>query len=605
MDEKAPLLRPFVRRNSGSLRWEVFLSLIAFAGFITLGFNIKHASRPDQEAWDISSSGVDSAFLWASIPPSRTLEWHSCFDAQYDCARLDVPLDWLDPTEDDRVILAIARLRATDKKNYKGPVFFNPGGPGGSGIWALKDHGKQLQTVIGNNYDIITFDPRGIGASVPRIDCWGSGQRRHNWAMQETPVLDSHQGVYYDAWARAAAYSLACEQSHMSNGLLKHIGTASHARDMLEILNQMGEEKLQYWGFSYGTILGGTFAALYPEKVGRLVSDGNVDYEEWYNNVHINSVRDADAVMEAFYSLCHKAGPERCALYDSSPENIKERHITVLERLRVQPVIYMPPTATDSTLPEIVTYSKIRKLAATALYRPNFYFTHLAEILAALEDGDGAPYYAFVTRHGMPFSNVCSIEDPPATEPLTADAEGSDDAFPTILCADGKPLDKDPRHFQAYVNEMGVISKASGAIVVHDRIACAGRTVRPKWDFKGPFNTKTSFPILYIANMADNITPLVSARNNSAGFQDSVVMIQNSYGHTSLAAPSICTAKAVRRYFQEGLLPEDGARCDPQLLPFGIEGKSAGGTDDTELTGALHELSAKANWGLSRGELAL
>lgn len=641
MDEKDPLLGALVRRNSGSPRWEVFLSLIAFAGFITLGFNVRHASRPDQEAWDINisgASGAKSAFSWTSIPPSRTLEWHSCFDGEYDCARLDVPLDWLDPTEDDRVVLAVARLRATETKagDYKGPVFFNPGGPGGSGIWALKDHGKQLQTVVGQNYDIVTFDPRGIGASVPRIECWGSSQRRHNWAMQETPVLDSHQGVYYDDWARAAAYSMACEQSHSANGLLEHIGTASHARDMLEILNQMGEEKLQYWGFSYGTILGGTFAALWPDKVGRLVSDGNVDYEEWYNNVHINSVRDADAVMEAFYTLCHKAGPQQCAFYGSSPENIQERHLAILESLRVQPVLYMPPPtdAFDATLPEIVTYSKLRQLAATSLYRPNFYFTHLAEILAGLEQGDGAPYYNFVTRHGTPFPNMCSIEGPPPTEPLTGDEpEGNDDAFPTILCADGKPLDKDPREFQAYVDEMGAISKSNGAIVVHDRIACAGRTVRPKWNFKGPFRTNTSFPILYIANMADNITPLVSARNNSAGFEGSVVMIQNSYGvsesylssvewgscqlgflvpadlysstqHTSLAAPSLCTAKAVRNYFQDGVLPEDGTRCDPQLLPFGIEGEEVGDVDDRELAAASRELSARATWGLPRGELA-
>lgn len=532
MDEKTPLLRPLIRRDSGSLRWEVFLSLIVFGCFIALGVNIQHSSRPDQEAWDVDLSEMSNAFSWASITPSRTLEWHSCFNSQYDCARLDVPLDWLDPTEDDRVVLAIARLRATEKKDYKGPVFFNPGGPGGSGIWALKDHGKLLQNVVGHNYDIVTFDPRGIGASVPRIECWGSSQRRHNWAMQETSVIDSHPGVLYDAWARAAAYSLACEHSHNSTGLLRHIGTASHARDMLEVLDQMGEEKLQYWGFSYGTILGGTFAALYPDRVGRLVSDGNVDYEEWYNNVHINSVRDADAVMEAFYALCHQVGPEKCAFHGPSPESIKERHQAILERLRVEPVIYMPPTdsTTSGVMPELVTYSKIRKLAATALYRPNFYFSHFAEVLAGLEGGDGAPYYTFVTRHGLPFADMCAIEGPAPTEPLEADAEASDDAFPTILCADAKPWGKHPRDFQDYVDEIGTISQVSGAIVAHDRVACAGRTVRPKWDFKGPFGGKTSFPILYIANMADNITPLVSARNNSAGFEDSVVMIQNSYG---------------------------------------------------------------------------
>lgn len=530
MDEKAPLLRPLMRRESGRLRFELPLALLAVACFITFGIVVHKSPNPRQ---DVSSIDIDiqtEGFSWGNITPSENLEWHSCFDGEYDCARLKVPMDWLEPEGGHHVVLAIARLPATDKKNYKGPVFFNPGGPGGSGIWALKDHGAQLQAVVGRNFDIVTFDPRGIGASVPRIECWDSAQKRQNWAMQETTTIDSHPGVLYDVWARATAFSRACEQSHNATGLLRHVGTASHARDMLEILGQMGQEKLQYWGFSYGTILGGTFAAMYPDKVGRLVSDGNVDYEEWYNSLHINSVRDADSVMAAFYRLCHQAGPLKCAFYGSSPAEIEERHQAILDRLRVQPIIYMPETGFGSELPEIITYSKIRQLAATSLYRPNYYFTHLAKILAGLEKADGRAYYEFVTRHGLPFSDVCSARRVPPEEPLTSVGEGSADAFPTILCADGQPLPEGPTGYEEHVEEMGRVSRASGAIVVKDRVACAGRQVRPTWSFSGPFAGRTGHPILYVANVADNITPLVSARNNSAGFEDSVVLVQNSYG---------------------------------------------------------------------------
>ncbi|KAF3764181.1 alpha/beta-hydrolase [Cryphonectria parasitica EP155] len=613
MDEKAPLLRPLVRRNNGSPRGpEIFLSLLVVAGLVFLGFTVHDSAGPGQKIYNVESSQAAGAaeFSWASIQPSRTLEWHACFDSGYDCARLDLPRDWLEPNDEDRVVLAIARLRANDTNDYRGPVFFNPGGPGGSGIWALRDHGKQLQTIVGTNHDIITFDPRGVGASVPRIECWDTVEKRHDWALQETPVIDSHDGVLYDVWARASAFSMACEQSHKDTGLLEHIGTASHARDMLEILHQVGEDKLQYWGFSYGTILGGTFAALYPEKVGRLVSDGNVDYEEWFNSAHVNAVRDADAVMDAFYDLCHQAGPETCAFYASSPAEIKERHKAILEQLRVQPLIYMPPEqGLGSALPEVVTYSKIRQLAATSLYRPNYYFPHLAKILAGLDRGDGEPYFSFITRYGLPFSDVCSAEYVPPEVPLSTGDEGSDDAFPTILCADGEPLGEDPRAFEDHVRDMANISWSSGVIVIKDRVACAGRTVRPKWRFSGPFNAKTSFPILFIANMADNITPLISARNNSAGFEDSVVLIQNSYGHTSLAAPSLCTAKAVRQYFQDGILPPDGATCDPEILPFDLPGHAvamAGSHDDNDddraLVAASRELSLRAGWGLDKGE---
>lgn len=529
--EKAPLLGSFIRRDTGRPHPEFFLSVVALFVLGFLAITIHQSANPDQEVWSVIESPEQaSPFTWDSIEPSRTLKWQSCFDGAYDCARLDLPVDWLDPTEDDRIVLAIARLRAVETDDYRGPVFFNPGGPGGSGIWALKDHGKHLQTIVGKNHDIVTFDPRGIGASVPRLQCWDLIQQKHDWAMQETPAIDSHPGVLYDVWARASAYSLACEQSHNSSGLLEHIGTASHARDMLEILTQMGEDKLQYWGFSYGTILGGTFAAMYPDKVGRLVSDGNVDYQEWYNNMHINAVRDADSIVEAFYNLCHQAGPSKCALAEQSPDEIRERHLAILERLRVQPIVYMPSDRTDSVLPEIITYSKIRQLTSTSLYRPNYYFPHLAEILAGLEAGDGAPYYAFITRFGLPFSDVCTTEQIPPTQPLNSGDEGNDDAFPLIMCADAEPLPRDPRDFIEHVRETVEVSQNTGAIVVRDRIACAGRTVRPKLKFNGPFEAKTNFPILYLANMADNITPLISARNNSAGFENSVVLIQNSYG---------------------------------------------------------------------------
>ena len=97
---------------------------------------------------------------WADITPSRDLQWHDCND-NFQCARLDVPLDWLEPSNDQRVALAIIKLPARDLEDYKGPVFINPGGPGGSGVEVVKRSGKAFQKVVGENHDIISFDPRG------------------------------------------------------------------------------------------------------------------------------------------------------------------------------------------------------------------------------------------------------------------------------------------------------------------------------------------------------------------------------------------------------------------------------------------------------------
>lgn len=217
----------------------------------------------DQHSWS-----------WGDVQPRRELTWESCYDEGHDCARLDVPMDWIDPTDAQRVVLAVIRIRATDKSDYKGPVFFNPGGPGGSGVAAMRDRGAQLQAIIGKNYDLISWDPRGVGASIPRVSCWNSPEQDRLWALQDVGVVGSHPGVVYDAYARAMAFSQSCEQAMNASGLLQHISTPSHARDLLELVKQTGNEKLKYWGFSYGTLLGGTFAALYPDRVARLVSDG-------------------------------------------------------------------------------------------------------------------------------------------------------------------------------------------------------------------------------------------------------------------------------------------------------------------------------------------
>ena len=203
---------------------------------------------------------------------------------------MKVPLDWLQPFEDERVVLAIIKLPASDVETYKGPVFINPGGPGGSGVYALKRSGKLLQQVIGSNHDLISFDPRGVGATTPNVDCWSSIQSRKIWALQDVGVIDSHPGILYDAYARATALSGLCSRKLAGNGTAKlvssdspaghdissFVSTASTARDMLEILNLGGWEKLRYWGFSYGTMLGGMFATLWPEKVERMVNDGEI-----------------------------------------------------------------------------------------------------------------------------------------------------------------------------------------------------------------------------------------------------------------------------------------------------------------------------------------
>ncbi|TDZ20950.1 putative hydrolase [Colletotrichum orbiculare MAFF 240422] len=513
---------------------------------------------------------VSQDWSWSNIKPSRTLEWHPCFeDGGFDCARLDLPMDWLDPSDDKRVVLAIARIRATDRQDYKGPVIFNPGGPGGSGIWSLKHHGGYLQDIVGNNHDIVSFDPRGVGASIPRLECW-SPQQREVWSLQDTGLLDAHDGALAEMMARGGAYSQACEKAMKNSGVLEHISTVSSARDMLEIVHQMGYEKLKYWGFSYGTILGGVFAAKWPEKIERLVSDGNVDLREWFNDEHVNFLRDTDKVLNAFYVFCHQAGPDMCAFWAATPGDIEKRLNELLVDVKKLPVVVPADEEKGPDVPVLITYSKVKILLSSTLYQPQYQFQRFSRILHALERRDGRPYYEHYNPEKPAPTPVCGPQPISPLEPLPYIFEGTEDAFPVIMCADHPPvhnltLEEAARQSRQLIE----LSPATGSLNVPYALTCNQRTTRPKWRFDGPFEGETNHPILFIANKFDNITPLISARNNSAGFPGSRVLVQNSYGHTSLAAPSACTKHYIHAYFQNGSLPDAGTECEGDSYPFG------------------------------------
>jgi len=434
---------------------------------------------------------------------------------------------------------------------------------------------------------------------VPRIDCWGATTQRHDWELLDQSVIDAYPGILYEAYARAQAFSEQCE-SYMNTttpGLLRHVSTASHARDMLEISDKAGFPRLKYWGFSYGTILGGTFAAMFPDRVERLVSDGNVDYHDWFSLEQLNFIEDSDKIMEKFFTACSHVGQERCPFALESPAAVQLRYVGLLDKLRKNPVV-IPALAngTGPAGPELVTYAKFQLLIRGIIYKPLHGFPALAKAMVALEKGDGLPFYNMANSQ-VPTLDFCALNNTSPLIPVTDDDTSSWDAFPAIMCADGEPFTDTPDEFAAYVDALIARSKYAGPSNVHFKVSCAGRTIRPKFRQAGPWHdVETQFPILFIGNMADNVTPLQSARNNSAKFPGSALLVQNSYGHCSLAAPSTCTAQTVRAYFQNGTLPEPGAECE-QDYDFFQEPRTAAFDASNEdedmaiLSGAIAELS--------------
>lgn len=257
-------------------------------------------------------------FNWTSIAPSSDLEFHPCYDGRF-CARLSVPLDWKNASNPARATIAMIKLPAVvsqDDPTFAGPLFAQPGGPGGSGVDFSLGLGDQFRSLLDiqdkKHYEIISFDPRGIGATEPRIDCFpGNVQARTARALEKIAAGPYSADLATLAYGVSSAKALGNQCDKAVGYALPYVNTPSVARDMVEMVDKLHElrlkdasktsdkrmaiqarnatnsttdlPRLQYIGLSYGTVIGNYFAALFPGRVGRMVLDGVVNPVDYAN----------------------------------------------------------------------------------------------------------------------------------------------------------------------------------------------------------------------------------------------------------------------------------------------------------------------------------
>jgi pimeloyl-ACP methyl ester carboxylesterase len=211
--------------------------------------------------------------------PAAGLAWKKCGTAAYptlQCASLKVPLDHADP-RGRQITLALSRVPHT-AKTYQGPLLVNPGGPGGSGLTLAGFVASSLPKAVAAQYDVIGFDPRGVGRSEPALDCApGHFAPVRPDSVPGTPAVEAAN------LRRAKSFADACGRKYAD--VLPHIDTVAAARDVDRIRRALGAERISYFGYSYGTYLGAVYARLYPQRVRRAVLDSVVDPTGvWYEN---------------------------------------------------------------------------------------------------------------------------------------------------------------------------------------------------------------------------------------------------------------------------------------------------------------------------------
>ncbi|KAI0031333.1 alpha/beta hydrolase fold-domain-containing protein [Vararia minispora EC-137] len=490
-------------------------------------------------------------FDWSSLTPSTVLNWTDCYTNGLQCTRLSVPLDYANGT-DERATIAMVRIPSpfglNGSSEYRGPLLFNPGGPGESGVDFLTGpEASTLQTRLGDKYDIVGFDPRGVGRSTPAADVFGSTLRAALWgenSLQTTLPPLSQPGNVGLTLAKAQIANTIYGQTGAS--YLSYINTPWTAQDMLQIVKAHGIDEVNYYGISYGTVLGAVFATMFPQNVGKMILDGVADTEAYFAGNVTANLLSTDAALNVFFQSCFAAGPDLCAFYDSSPGKISANLGALYEQLKAAPI-----PATDGVNYGVVDYSLVRHLVRASLYSPYSSFASLAEGFALAAQGNASLLFSLGYT---PLSNSpcnCSKEDPTINNVNT---------FLTVSCNDADTQNKTISEWEAFYEAAANVS-AYADVWAGTVMRCSAWPVTTKNPARGPWGGNTSTPILFIGNTFDPVTPFAGAQKMSSLFSGSGLLKQNSTGHTSISASSECTTNVVVRYLENMTLPDAGAIC--------------------------------------------
>lgn len=349
---------------------------------------------------------------------------------------------------------------------------------------------------------------RGSGNTLP-FSCYDDQDIRravHSQTPAFSNVSDTAIGTI---WAWRGAMAESCSENGKDVGNL--IGTAFVARDMMQIVDALREDGLlRYWGFSYGTVLGATVAAMFPDRMDKMVLDGVVNSHEYYTGLSIEEVEAADATFDGFFTGC-VANPSNCALAQdgSTTEQISQRFYDVLYKFKFFPV------AVAGNI--VIDYSLIKNVIIDCIYNPIMW----PSLAAALHGLLTADYTQFLELIWPILAGTLGPSPFPKSGPEAIDG---------IRCSDASFRTNNLTALYPYINELYTKSTLTGDGPPLVAMTCTQWPFHANGRYEGNFHVKTKNPILFIGNTADPITPLVSAYNMSSGFEQSVVLQHDGYG---------------------------------------------------------------------------
>lgn len=543
----------------------------------------------------------------------QEITWANCDDGSVatGCATITVPLDYNDPGG-QTIKVAMKKVMATDGKADRGTLFTNPGGPGNSGVDSVERVSRSLTSRVNANYDIVGFDPRGVGRSTP-LTCWAQNKQNADGGQQNVPRQDAADGQQDaedpnnpgatdvpgvtdtpdfpdittvpdittlvpetesddgaeeeaagpQAGGQPAAQTAdastfetqgrtraaGCAENSETPEILDHMDTASVARDMDVMRSVVGDTKLNYLGLSYGTYLGAMYLDLFPTHAGRIILDSAMDPSMTRSQIHSENIAHDEQALRTYAESC-MAGQvgDNCPLSGTVDEAMTQLQ-TFLEGLDAKPLTM---DGKNTLLRTTQTRSIIRFMSNR---RPE-YLPYLTSGLAqAMTTGNGTTLYGNYQKvRDAYYGNIAGPTTP-------ADPRNAAVTYYGVQCSDYQDTG-DTASWNAHAADL----KASYPISYNMSSAymdafCHGWGHTTTTTQPHSVTAQGAGPVIVIGNTADSQTPYPWAVSLASQLDDGHLLTVKDAIHGAVTHND-CAADAVSAFLMDGTLPEEGATCE-------------------------------------------
>lgn len=436
-----------------------------------------------------------------------------------------MPLDYQHP-DGQAITLELKRSPATNPAKRRGSLFINPGGPGGSGIDYL-DY-VNLDSSVTSVYDVVGFDPRGVGRSTP-VDCVSNSGLDVYVASDPTPDNTAEVQSFQTLWTH---FTQGCVQR--SGPLLAHVSTIEVARDLDILRALVGDKRLNYFGASYGTYIGATYAALFPTHVDRMVLDGAIDPIASPHTSELNQAAGFEEALTSYLSYCVAQG--ECPL-GNTVDTARQRLIDLFKQIDAHPL----PTANGRQVTEGLAFLGV----IVPLYsRDNW--SYETQALREAVNGSGNTL--------LVLSDLYTDRQP--------DGSYKDNAMEVqsaVNCLD-HPEHETVAQIEAGRQQFLKASPTFGAAAMWWPYACSNWPVRSS-EPPPDYSAKGAPPILVVGTTRDPATPYQQAVNLANELSSGVLLSRNGDGHTAYSSGNACIDGAVDTYLVTGKPPPEHTMC--------------------------------------------